>query len=103
MVDAIISLLNGGDLTSKELSKKLKIDKETLEITISRMIKNGIIIETNSGKYRLVSKTNLKKGIVIERKNGSLVVKTDSGEIKLLNTDKINDKDIVLVEIDPRY
>ena len=30
MVDAIISLLNGGDLTSKELSKKLKIDKETL-------------------------------------------------------------------------
>ena len=103
MVDTIISLLNGGDLNNKELCKKLKIEKETLEITLSRMIKNGIIIETNSGKYRLVSKTNLKKGIVCERKNGSLVVKTEAGEIKLLNTDKINEKDIVLVEIDPRY
>lgn len=103
MVETITALLNGGDLSKKELSKKLKLDKDLLEITLSRLIKNGIIIETNNEKYRLVSKTNLKKGIVQERKNGSLVVKIDNTEIKLLNQDKLKEKDIVLVEIDPRY
>ena len=88
MVETIIALLNGGDLSKKELSKKLKIDKDLLEVTLSRLIKNGIIIETNNEKYRLVSKTNLKKGIVQERKNGSLVVKIENIEIKLLNQDK---------------
>jgi len=103
MVDRITSLLNGGDLSKKELSKKLKIEKEVLEITLERLIKNGVILETNNEKYRLVSKTNLKKGIVHEKKNGSLVVKVDNNEIKLLNTRGLNTNDIVLIEIDPRY
>lgn len=103
MVDTIIKLLNGGDFSKKEISKKLKIDKDLLEVTLSRMIKEGIVLETNNDKYRLVSKTNLKKGIIKERKNASLVVKIEDKEIKLLNPNKLKDKDIVLVEVDNRY
>ena len=103
MVENIIKLLEGGDLTSKDLSKKLNLDRELVEATLSRMIKNGTVIETNRDKYRLVSKTNLKKGIVCEKKNGYLYVKVDREAINLIDNSNLKDKDIVLLEIDPRY
>jgi len=103
MVESIIDLLEKEDLTVKDLSKKLRIDKELVETTLSRMIKNGTVIETNRDKYRLVSKTNLKKGIVCEKKNGTLIVKVDREVINLIDNSNLKDKDIVLLEIDPRY
>lgn len=103
MVEKIISLLEERDLNSKELLKKIDIESELLDITISDMMNKGIIIETSKKRYKLVSKTSLKKGIVYEKKNGSVVVEVDNEDIYILNKDKISNRDIVLVDIDSRY
>ena len=103
MVERIISLLEKSDLNCKDLAKIIGVESDLLEITLSNMINKGIIIETNKKKYKLVAKTNLKKGIIHVKKNGSVVVEVDGEEISILNKDKVSNRDIVLIDIDSRY
>ena len=98
MVEKLLYILEEKDLTYNEILKELKIDKKELNIIIDNLIKQGLIINTNKDKYRLVSKTNLIKGRCIIRKDNTLIVRTDNEDIKINNYNNINNNDIVLVD-----
>lgn len=101
MVENIIGLLDEKDLDYKELVKQLKLETNILDLLLKNMINNGTIILTNKKKYRLVSKTNLKKGVVLVKKNHETIVKIDNREyfVPLYYINGAMDKDKVLVEI----
>jgi len=101
MVENIIGLLEEKDLDYKSLSKELKIDNNILEQLLKNMIELGIIILTNKKKYRLVSKTELKKGVVLVKKNGETIVKVEKEEyfVPTYYVSDAMDKDKVLVDV----
>lgn len=103
MVEKIIELLEEKDLNYSKLQKELKIDDELLDITLDRLLNKGIVILTNKKNYKLVSKTNLKKGIVHIKKNDQVIVRLEDNEEVIIPSYHINnamDKDVVLVDID---
>ena len=101
MVEKIINLLEEKDLNVRELEKILELEKDYLEVIMDGMIQKGIVIVTSKNKYRLVSKTNLKKAIVLEKKNGDTIVKFENNEyfVPTYYVNNAKSKDIVLVEI----
>jgi len=101
MVEKIIRLLEEKDLDYNKLQKEVKVDNELLDKTLEQLINKGIIILTNNKNYRLVSKTNLKKGTVLIKKTNEVVVKVDNKEIFIpsYNINGAMNKDIVLIDI----
>lgn len=106
MVDKIISMLELKELDYRGIQKELRlIEQEQLDKVLEYMQKKGIIILTGKNRYKLVSKTHLKKGVVLVKKSGAVVVKSEGKEIVVepYNTNGAMDKDIVLVDAQHNY
>lgn len=106
MTEKIISLLEKTDLSYNKLQKEIGVDDEILSLTLKNMLNKGIVILTNKNNYRLVSKTNLKKGVVHIKKNNQVIVKLENNEeimIPSYNQNNSSDKDTVLVETQNNY
>lgn len=106
MVEKIIELLEKRDLNYNKLQKELKIENELLDVTLEKMLNKGIVILTNKKNYRLVSNTNLKKGIVHIKKNEQVIVRLENKEEVIIPSYHVNnamDRDIVLVDLDDNH
>ncbi len=106
MEDEIIRLLkrkNVFDMSFNEILSNLEIDNDILEERLEELEKNGTIYKNKRGRFSLISKTSLKKGIVkITKRKGAIVVLED-GEYDLNFDHKniVSNNDLVLVE--PHY
>lgn len=101
MVEKIISLLEEKDMNYRDLAREVNLETEILDLLLKDMVEKGDVILTSKNKYRLVSNTNLKKGIVLLKKTSEVVVKVDGREyfVPSYYVNGAMNKDKVLVEI----
>ena len=106
MESKIIELLSSkmnSNLSVKEIAEKLNVTTEEIISSITILEENGTIFLNKCGKYNLVSKSSLKKGIIkVTKRKGAIVVLDDDGntELDLMpnSQGKVLHNDIVLVE-----
>lgn len=100
----IIELLNNkmtSSLTKEELIRKLGVKLEEIEGILNELEENGTIFLNKNGRYSLVSKTSMKRGIVkITSRKGAIVVIDGYKDLDLIlnSHNKVKHNDIVLVE-----
>lgn len=104
MENKIITLLNSkitSNLTIEEIAIKLGYSKDEIINTIRFLEDEGTIFLDRNGRYSLLSKTSLKKGIVkVTKRKGPIVVTDDGKEYDLFKkgNGSLSHNDIVLVE-----
>lgn len=106
MEHKVIELLNSkmnSNLTLEEIASRLETIKEELMGAIKLLEEDGTIYLNKSGKYSLVSKSSLKKGIIkVTKRKGPIVVIEGEKKIELdllpNSHKKVMHNDIVLVE-----
>ena len=106
METKIINLLNikkNISMNYDEIKKELDLSKEDLEEALSNLEKYGTIYQSKNGRYSLVSRTSLKKGIVKVTSRKKVIVELEDGDFDLIFDKKniVKNNDIVLV--DPHY
>ena len=100
----IIELLNNkmtSNLNLNDIARRLGVKTEEIEDTIRFLEENGTIFLDKSGRYSLVSKSSLKKGIIkITSRKGAIVVLEGGKDLDLIlnSHSKVRHNDIVLVE-----
>ena len=106
METKIINLFNikkNISMNYDEIKKELDLSKEDLEEALSNLEKYGTIYQSKNGRYSLVSRTSLKKGIVKVTSRKKVIVELEDGDFDLIFDKKniVKNNDIVLV--DPHY
>ena len=102
----IIELLSGkmsSNLTLEEITSKLGVTKDELEDKLKFLEQEGTIYLDRNGRYSLVSKSSLKRGIIkVTKRKGPIVVLDDDKktELSLMSNShkKVMHNDLVLVE-----
>lgn len=60
----LLSIKENIDMDLNKIQKELKLDKEELDKALKNLEKSGTIYQSKNGKYRLVSRSSLKNGVV---------------------------------------
>ena len=102
---SLLSIKENIELDFNEMQKKLMLEKDELEECIANLERKGIIFQNKRGKYRLVSRSSLKLGVVSMGKRSRPVVTIEGlGSFDLIYDRKnsVVNNSKVLVEVDTR-
>lgn len=99
----LLSIKSNISMNYDEIRRELECSKEELNKAIFNLEKDGTIYQSKSGRYSLVSRTSLEKGIVkITSRKGAIVV-LENGEFSLSYDKKNSVKNNDIVLVDPHY
>lgn len=99
----LLSIKKNISMGYEEIKKELDLSKEELEEALSNLERYGTIYQSKNGRYSLVSRTSLKKGIVKVTSRKKVIVELEDGDFDLIFDKKniVKNNDVVLV--DPHY
>lgn len=99
----LLSIKKNISMNYDEIRKELGISKEDLDEALSNLERYGTIYQSKNGRYSLVSRTSLKKGIVKVTSRKKVIVELEDGDFDLIFDKKniVKSNDVVLV--DPHY
>lgn len=99
----LLSIKKNISMNYDEIRKELDSNKEELDEVLSNLERYGTIYQSKNGRYSLVSRTSLRKGVVKVTSRKKIIVELEEGDFDLLFDKKniVKNNDIVLV--DPHY
>ena len=99
----LLSIKKNISMNYDEIRKELDINKEDLNEALTNLERYGTIYQSKNGRYSLVSRTSLKKGIVKVTSRKKVIVELEDGDFDLIFDKKniVKNNDVVLV--DPHY
>lgn len=99
----LLSIKKNISMNYDEIRKELDINKEDLNGALTNLERYGTIYQSKNGRYSLVSRTSLKKGIVKVTSRKKVIVELEDGDFDLIFDKKniVKNNDVVLV--DPHY
>ena len=106
MENKIISLLNikkNISMNYDEIRRELDCSKEEMDEALSNLERYGTVYQSKNGRYSLVSRTSLKKGIVKVTSRKKVIVELEDCDFDLLFDKKNNVKHNDVVLVDPHY
>lgn len=98
----LLSIKENIDMDLNKIQKELKLDKEELDKALKNLEKSGTIYQSKNGKYRLVSRSSLKNGVVqMGKKRKTTVVIDGLGTYDLIYNKNtiVENNSKVLVEL----
>ena len=99
----LLSIKKNISMNYDEIKKELNTNKKDLDEALSNLERYGTIYQSKNGRYSLVSRTSLKKGIVKVTSRKKVIVELADGDFDLIFDKKniVKNNDVVLV--DPHY
>ncbi len=99
----LLSIKKNISMNYDEIRRELGISKEDLDEALSNLERYGTIYQSKNGRYILVSRTSLKKGIVKVTSRKKVIVELEDRDFDLIFDKKniVKRNDVVLV--DPHY
>ena len=97
----LLSIKKNMCMSLDEIKKELSVNIEEIKSILSKLEYSGIIYKNKSGKYSLVSRTSLKKGVVqMGKKRRPVVVIDNVGTFDLIynKNNIVENNSVVLVE-----
>ncbi len=99
----LLSIKKNISMNYDEIRKELDINREDLDEVLSNLERYGTIYQSKNGRYSLVSKTSLRKGIVKVTSRKKVIVELEDGDYDLIFDKKNSVKHNDVVLVDPHY
>ena len=80
----LLSIKKNISMNYDEIRKELGISKEDLDEALSNLERYGTIYQSKNGRYILVSRTSLKKGIVKVTSRKKVIVELEDRDFDLI-------------------